>query len=47
MIFGEWGVTNRLKFNFENWNALFKWIDDIVKKSMEEHAKKANKEEDP
>jgi len=46
MMFGEHSVNKKLSSNFENWNALFKWIDGIVKRCMEENAKNPLEEGD-
>ena len=40
-------LTHRLKCNMDNWRTVIQWIDNIVKNYLEEHSKKANKDEDP
>jgi len=46
MMFGEYPINNKLARNFENFNTLFKWIDGIVTRCIEENDKNPVQEGD-
>lgn len=46
MMFGEYPINNKLARNFENFNTLFKWIDGIVTRCIEENDKNPIQEGD-